>query len=1507
MEIGRFPAGVTRMLAPLLERRLVDVEVRVGDSPPRELTLGATIRVNLVVSLHSAAFSRSARSPAVGTPAATGGSSKSKNGSAQLTVAQEEEDSEVLRVSVGEMLEQMHLPRRRSPLASESAVDGAEVGADPGSNVAGAGAAAPTASGGGEDAEAVDGAGEEEADTQEMSRQAAAQLGGREELERLNLDAVEIPENLFKARLRPYQAQAVFWMWQRENPSSELPPAWRRATGRDGDSKAVTENGDAAAAASEPNPSSGEPAGGGDNDEERLPLHPMWDEYELRDAVGPLPGRRTPTRFLYHHRTTGALSLDLPHESQAHCRGGILADDMGLGKTVMCLALVALDLSPVPNARTASAAAMKGQESKPAVVQRHLTSMFKPAAQGDALGSNMLGGVLVVAPLSLMAQWQKEVDRHFATTTRPRVCLYHGANRKQVAGVDQLRACGLVLTTYAQLHQEQLQDGPVFKVHWRRVILDEAHVIKNRCAAIAQAAFRLQAWSRWCVTGTPLQNNIDEMYSFVRFLRIEPFSTWPVWRKAVTVHLERSRHGDSKALVQALDAARRIMQPVMIRRTKSSKDPVTGEVLVELPPKHVHVVELTLSVAERDFYDSLFEKSKTAFDNLVSTGKVTVNYTHVLQLIMTLRQALCHPFLVFAKKGSMASDGDLQGLEQRCLREMTGDSDMSERFVENLMQDLRTGTLSDCPICCDTPEDPAMTPCGHIFCRECALKAIGPLKGECPVCRRVGALSRKTLKALPGGLSRFPPSLLSRFSSAAAAADGAAVTDGAVAGSNPAHSTKMKELIRLLREDMVAGRRVVVFSQWTSFLSLVGTALESCSIPFRQFDGSLTLEARQQRVAWLSEKVTESDKEGDGRVLLTSLKAGGVGLNLIAASRAYLLDQWWNPAGEEQAIQRVHRIGQTAEVHVYKFVVNDSIDTDLLELHKAKSRLLEDVMEGGNADLATKLTVDDLKRIFSPCRASLKALREGSEVNTSAVSMPTQPSAPVIPEAPSIAAMQDADVTQPGRPQSANAAALIPPPPSAPAIPEALPIAAMPDADETQPRRPEWAQALEAELDEAEEEACGAVVPLGDSRTAAPAEGASTVTPPSTENAPGENGAPRPAAINGAKADFAPVAEDEDDDDDELSDSDLLAACAAFEAQTSASQAAPPPVSVVDARVAMAPPEAPASATLASAPVSAPEPVAPFCDCEPPEPAELVNSSSEGPGGSRQYFECPVCNFFEWVNLVNPLTSTQAAPAAFAPAPEAEGAKTSPPKAARRGNLTDFFGGGGGCGAIGTGPGAGGSSASGSGKKRGRGSTRSVGSGRGWRSSFGSDGGGDDFGGDGMDGGEADGPAGGPFSGGGGGFLGGGGSGPDGACFKCGQPGHWARDCRQAAGKSAVKPASQGGSYGLPPPAADDANPPMCRCNPPQQPKEFTVRKEGPTQGQTFFKCGDCGYFEWGSGGGAGGAGGGAGFGGGGGFGRSGTMGGSAGFTRGGGGGGGECFRCGQTGHWASTCPTRKK
>lgn len=911
-EVGKFPANTARVLVPLLARRIISLQAVVGAVPPSQLELGTSVPIVLHVSLRGSALQlrdshhglRSGMATRVDSTFA-GGPAKARGYKA---LAKEEADHETLRTATEQFLSLMGLPLRNSGTTAE-----------PDSEETGTGGTSVNLA----TKEDEEGNGDVSDAPEEMSHEASVQLGGRAMLERPNLPRVVLPESIFLAKLRPYQAQAVFWMWQRENPNSKLPAGWVEGP--------ECQEGSAADIELVKDAPTEVPAGA---IAERRQLHPMWDEYQLQAPAPLLPGRSgASSEYLYHHRSSGALSLDFPDAVGAQCRGGVLADDMGLGKTVMCLAVASLDAAEVPNVSSTATCELT-----------------------DAERSN-IGGLLVVAPVSLILQWGSEIEKHFPSHRRPTVHAYHGAGRR--CSVEQLRTFGAVLTTYGTLSSEQ-EAGPLFQINWRRIILDEAHGIKNRCSRVAQAAYRLRALSRWCVTGTPLQNSIDELFSLAKFLRIDPWSNWAAWRKAVSAPLDRGRQGNEESMQQALDSARRIVQPLLLRRTKSTRSPLTGELLLTLPQKHVHLIELQLSPPERDFYNALFAKAKAKFDTFVAKGETLAMFTHVFALLLRLRQALCHPFLVFAR--NEPADTDLQGVEQRCLREMVGtkveSGGLSESFVTGLLDDLRKGNLPDCPICCDPPEDPAMTPCGHVFCRECALKASTKWAGECPICRRAGALDKKALKVLPGA-SRFPSRLLTKLSTTGSG-------PAEQSQSNAAYSTKMRELMWRVQADVSSGHRVVVFSQWTSFLDLISPALDAAGIPTRRFDGSLSLEERGCRVAWLME---DAPKATSGRVFLCSLRAGGTGLNLVAASRLYLLDLWWNPAVEEQAIQRVHRIGQTSEVHVFRFVVQDSIDEDLLELQRAKSQLLENALQDGSRrEAASKLTLEDLKRLFRPCR-----------------------------------------------------------------------------------------------------------------------------------------------------------------------------------------------------------------------------------------------------------------------------------------------------------------------------------------------------------------------------------------------------------------------------------------------------------------------------------------------------------------------------------------------------------
>ena len=169
-------------------------------------------------------------------------------------------------------------------------------------------------------------------------------------------------------------------------------------------------------------------------------------------------------------------------------------------------------------------------------------------------------------------------------------------------------------------------------------------------------------------------------------------------------------------------------------------------------------------------------------------------------------------------------------------------------------------------------------------------------------------------------------------------------------------SAKLDELIREIEEN-TGDHKALVFSQFTSMLKLIREELEQRGIPYLYLDGSVSATGRKQSVGQFQEE------EGI-RVFLISLKAGGVGLNLTAADYVYLVDPWWNPAAEQQAIDRSHRIGQSKKVFAYRMICKDTVEEKILQLQERKKSLAADLISD-EAGFVKKLTPEDIGYLFS--------------------------------------------------------------------------------------------------------------------------------------------------------------------------------------------------------------------------------------------------------------------------------------------------------------------------------------------------------------------------------------------------------------------------------------------------------------------------------------------------------------------------------------------------------------
>jgi SNF2 family DNA or RNA helicase len=168
-------------------------------------------------------------------------------------------------------------------------------------------------------------------------------------------------------------------------------------------------------------------------------------------------------------------------------------------------------------------------------------------------------------------------------------------------------------------------------------------------------------------------------------------------------------------------------------------------------------------------------------------------------------------------------------------------------------------------------------------------------------------------------------------------------------------AAKLDTLLEQLSEVLDEGHKVLVFSQFTSFLAILRRQLDARGQVYEYLDGKTT--DRQSRVERFQE-------DADCRLFLVSLKAGGQGLNLTAADYVYILDPWWNPAVEAQAIDRAHRIGQTRPVFAYRLIARDTVEEKIVALQEQKRELADSIVTA-DTGILSGLTSDDVDMLFS--------------------------------------------------------------------------------------------------------------------------------------------------------------------------------------------------------------------------------------------------------------------------------------------------------------------------------------------------------------------------------------------------------------------------------------------------------------------------------------------------------------------------------------------------------------
>ncbi|KAK4705842.1 DNA repair protein RAD16, partial [Phenoliferia sp. Uapishka_3] len=607
--------------------------------------------------------------------------------------------------------------------------------------------------------------------------------------------------------------------------------------------------------------------------------------------------------------------------------GGMLADEMGMGKTIQTISLILSDHTP-------------GGDRK---------------------------CTLVLAPTVAIMQWKHEIEKF---TIGMKVLVFHGTNR--LANVKELEKYDVILTSYAVMEsgfrREQKgfqrkgkllkEDSIIHKVKWHRVILDEAHNIKDRACNTAKAAFALKSKFRWCLSGTPLQNRVGELYSLIRFLGADPFSYYFCKKcDCKSLHwlcnkgpCSECRHSGMQHVCywnndilkpiqyggaasgegeRAFKKLTNLLERMMLRRTKVERADDLG-----LPPRVVNVRRDYFTEEEEEIYMSLFKDVKRKFStyahegtflsnagpqqllehvklaNLLASGYLLTETSISLSftLITRMRQMADHPSLVTHSKTAMSI----------------------EHAPEDKLEEILT-----CRLCLDEAEDAVATSCRHIFCRECVrqyMETAIEQKPECPVCHLNMTIDldqdaiEQDMTGRQGILGRLDPS-------------------------KNRTSTKIEalveELSKLRTEDHTL--KSLVFSQFTSMLDLVARSLQLGGFKVVRLQGSMTPTARDNTIKHFM-------NNPEVTVFLISLKAG------------------------------IHRLGQHRPVVVTRLIIENSIESRILELQKKKENLAasalgdddkamgrvrgsllwpRDNFFGLTLDLPRQLTPEDLRFLFS--------------------------------------------------------------------------------------------------------------------------------------------------------------------------------------------------------------------------------------------------------------------------------------------------------------------------------------------------------------------------------------------------------------------------------------------------------------------------------------------------------------------------------------------------------------
>ncbi|CAN6689036.1 unnamed protein product [Malus baccata var. baccata] len=711
---------------------------------------------------------------------------------------------------------------------------------------------------------------------------------------------------------------------------------------------------------------------------------------------------------------------------------GILADEMGLGKTIMTIALLA-----------------------------HL-----------ACEKGIWGPHLIVVPTSVMLNWETEFLKWCPAF---KILTYFGSAKERKLkrqGWLKPNSFHICITTYRLV----IQDSKVFKrKKWKYLILDEAHLIKNWKSQRWQTLLNFNSKRRILLTGTPLQNDLMELWSLMHFLMPHVFQSHQEFKDWFSNPISGMVEGQERVNKEVLDRLHNVLRPFILRRLKR-------DVEKQLPMKHEHVIYCRLSKRQRNLYEDFIASSET------QATLASANFFGMISIIMQLRKVCNHPDLfegrpivssydmggIYTQLSSSVcsillpgpfSAVDLKGLgflfthldftmnswESDEVKALATPSNSIKERVElinledigglkhrkklhgtNIFEEIHKAIMEErlrqakehaaavawwnslrCnrkPIYSTSLRELVTVrhPVFDIHCHkanpisymhsskladivlspverfqktidlvESFLFAIPAARAPPPVCwcnKSVSsvflhpAYKQKCSEYLSPLLSPFRPAIVRRQ---------VYFPDRRLIQFD---CGKLQELAVLLRKLKSEGHRALIFTQMTKMLDTLEAFINLYGYTYMRLDGSTPPEERQT----LMQRFNTNPKIF---LFILSTRSGGVGINLVGADTVIFYDSDWNPAMDQQAQDRCHRIGQTREVNIYRLISQSTIEENILKKANQKRALDDLVIQSGgyNTEFFKKL---DPMELFSGLRAlPVKNMQKEKNHNTTEVSL----------------------------------------------------------------------------------------------------------------------------------------------------------------------------------------------------------------------------------------------------------------------------------------------------------------------------------------------------------------------------------------------------------------------------------------------------------------------------------------------------------------------------------------